>query len=58
MTQSEMHSQIGLIEGRQGVIGTLSVGWGAKGVWEGFLYYREEQLWEKTLPEVASKVRF
>ena len=58
MIQNEMQSHIGSIEGRQGVIGTLSVGWGeARGVWEGFLYYREKQLWENTLPEVASKVR-
>ena len=32
MTQSEMHSHIGLIEGQQGVIGTLSVVWGAEAV--------------------------
>ena len=31
MIQRQMQSQIGLIEGRQGVIGTLSVGWGGRG---------------------------
>ena len=30
-----MQSQIGLIEGRQGVIGTLSVVWGGRGAEEG-----------------------
>ena len=46
MIQNEMQSQIGLIEGRQGDSGTLSVGWGARDVWEGLLYYRETSvLW-------------
>ena len=40
MIQSKMQSQIGLIEWRRGVIGTVSVGWGAREVWEGFLYCR------------------